>query len=43
MRLSEIADKGRTRFRNEGRMQLEQAYDDMKKAITELYNRQTVD
>ncbi len=40
MRISEIADKGRTRPRNETRLLPDRNYEEMKRAITELYNRQ---
>lgn len=43
MRLSEIADKGRARLRNETKQPDRNHYDDLKKTITELYNRQAAE
>lgn len=43
MRISEIADKGRTRPRNDPRLLPAYNYDEMKRNITELYNRQTAE
>lgn len=40
MRITEIADKGRTRPRNDPRLLSTHNYDEMKRAITELYNKQ---
>lgn len=43
MRISEIADKGRTRPRNDPRLLPTHNYDEMKRSITELYNRQAAE
>jgi hypothetical protein len=43
MRVCEIADKGRARCRSELRLQSDRSYEEMKRGITELYNRQAAE